>query len=656
MHIALLASSLLLTTVLASPVVRHVIHEKRSGPPPSWEKALRPDPSFRTAFRIALTQEKLDSGADHLLAVSDPSSAAFAKHWTAKQVAEYFAPSSSTVDAVRSWVESAIHIDSSRIKLSQSLSWLHISLTIAEAETLLQTQYHLYTHTETGKVHLACEHYSVPEQIRPHIDFITPTVHFDAKIYPPRPDGSSSHNKREEKSTAGHTVEVKQAIKVGSPDSGTIPKKGADINIQSILDQLQNCHSIITPNCLRALYRFPPAIGSAPGNSFGIVEYTPQSYLQSDLDLFFRNFSSGAVGSSPKLDSIDGGVPQSTLKGFGFNGESDLDLEYAMSLVYPQVVTLYQVGDAYEGASFNNFLDAIDASYCTFRGGDDLNQDASYPDVLFAGGYTGPQNCGGFAATKVISTSYGYNEADLTPAYERRQCAEYMKFGLQGATVLYSSGDYGVAGNRGRCIDAKTGLFNSGLSGLFNPSFPSTCPYITSVGATQINRGASVFDAESACQQVIRSGGGFSNVFPLPAYQRSAVSSYYRDHAPPYGPDRYNNSRHVRAYPDVAANGANYLVAVDGNFSLVYGTSASAPTFGAIITLLNQLRLSIGKRSVGFLNPTLYAHPDVLFDITSGGNQGCGTPGFTAVPGWDPVTGLGTPNFPKLAALYLGLP
>jgi len=94
----------------------------------------------------------------------------------------------------------------------------------------------------------------------------------------------------------------------------------------------------------------------------------------------------------------------------------------------------------------------------------------------------------------------------------------------------------------------------------------------------------------------------------------------------------------TRGFPDVSANGANYVIAIDGTFSLVYGTSASSPTFGSIVTLLNQARLDVGKKSVGFLNPTLYAHPGVLNDITTGGNQGCGTPGFTATTGWDPVS------------------
>lgn len=137
-----------------------------------------------------------------------------------------------------------------------------------------------------------------------------------------------------------------------------------------------------------------------------------------------------------------------------------------MTLVYPQKVTLYQTGDLLEGASFNNFLDAIDGSYCTYDGGDDPNQDGIYPDPYGTGYgvYEGPENCGGFAATKVISTSYAYNEADLTPFYETRQCNEYLKLGLQGVTFLYSSGDYGVAGNGGECIDPTTGDYTDGKS------------------------------------------------------------------------------------------------------------------------------------------------------------------------------------------------
>jgi tripeptidyl-peptidase-1 len=188
-----------------------------------------------------------------------------------------------------------------------------------------------------------------------------------------------------------------------------------------------------------------------------IVEYAPQSYLPEDLDKFFRNYSKETVGQRPILESIDGGVLLKVNQSFDTNGEADLDIQIAMPLIWPIKPTLYQVGDPEQGASFNNFLDAIDGSYCTFEGGDDASQDATFPDN--PDGYIGPANCGGYAATKVIATSYGYNEQDLSEKYQRRQCAEYMKLALQGITVLYSSGDYGVAGNVGRCIDPITGNY-----------------------------------------------------------------------------------------------------------------------------------------------------------------------------------------------------
>ncbi len=287
--------------------------------------------------------------------------------------------------------------------------------------------------------------------------------------------------------------------------------------------------------------------------------------------------------------------------------------------------------------------------------------DPSYPDPA-SGGYKGAENCGTLTPASVISTSYSYNEADLPASYAIRQCNEYMKLGLAGTTFVFSSGDYGVAGNGGACCTkAKCagGTYNSGGTGTFNPAFPATCPYITAVGATQMKSGASVTaqSPEQACEEVIYSGGGFSNVFAKPSYQSSAVASYFAWHKPSFTATQYNNSGCVRGYPDVAANGANYVVAIDGSLELVYGTSASAPVFASMITLINEQRIKAGKSTVGFINPTIYKNGLTAFnDITTGGNQGCGTAGFTAEVGWDPVTGLGTPKYSKLLSVFMALP
>ncbi|KAK8017805.1 hypothetical protein PG993_014131 [Apiospora rasikravindrae] len=661
----LLIESLLALAVLtsASPASRrathHVAHEKRQQLPEGWAKREKVDGCAVLPLRIGLKQRNLDRADELLDQVSHPKSGNYAKHWTPREVADMFAPSQESVDSVSIWLAES-GIDPSRIVVSGSKAWINVNATVSEVESLIKTDYHVYEHT-SGHLHVASGSYSVPAYLsEEHIDFIMPTLHFDAKIMPGRRGSGDQMRKRQHVRTRKLSGPYSGASKTVGKNTGSLAKLGPQIGMSKIINKIENCDTQTTPDCLRALYRLPHGTSAQPGNSYGIVEYTPQSHHPEDLDFFFSSFSKNEVGDRPILESIDGGSLPQNLTDRDLYVESSLDLEYAMSLVYPQKVTLYQVGDMSEGASFNNFLDALDGSYCTYEGGDDPEQDGVYPNPE-VGGYKGPSDCGTSKAANVISTSYGYNEAALTEAYQKRQCYEYMKLGLQGVTVLYSSGDFGVAGNNNRCIG--NGTFVNGTSGAFNPSFPGTCPYITSVGATQVPTGtnilqelASKVQPEVACETVIKSGGGFSNVFPMPSYQADAVSHYLKTYPPPHGADRYNNTGCSRAFPDVSANGANYMVAVLTSFHKVYGTSASTPTFGAVITLINERRLALGKGPVGFLNPALYAHPDVMNDITRGANPGCGTGGFAATPGWDPVTGLGTPNFPKMLDMFLRLP
>lgn len=108
--------------------------------------------------------------------------------------------------------------------------------------------------------------------------------------------------------------------------------------------------------------------------------------------------------------------------------------------------------------------------------------------------------------------------------------------------------------------------------------------------------------------------------------------------------------------PDVAANGAYLASFTHGKFGPQFGTSLSTPIWASLITMINNERTAQGKGPVGFVNPTLYKNPHVFHDITSGYAPGCGTDGFAAEPGWDPTTGLGTPNYPELLKVFLALP
>ena len=437
------------------------------------------------------------------------------------------------------------------------------------------------------------------------------------------------------------------------------------------LTGLANCSSLITIDCLRALYNFPAGNSSDPTNAMGIGEWADYLY-EPDLPIFFNNYTSPKIPNDtvPDFISIDGGkrANLSTAEA-GAGVESALDFQAAYSIIYPQKLRLYQVGDSVNVDSvgtFNIFLDALDESYCTYEGGDQPYVDPEYPDPN-QDGYTGPLQCGGSPKSNVFSFSYGQIEGALPRFYQQRQCNEWMKLGLQGVSVLFASGDSGVAnrynaGYPNSCLnDENLYVDNNGTR--FSPSFPVNCPYITAVGATFL-KDNNISDGEVAVADPnpsnqfldYYSGGGFSNVFELPSYQADAVNNYLANYNPGYGPNVFNQSGNARAYPDVAAIGLKVAVVFLGQTLAVGGTSASAPIVASIVTLLNERRLAAGKGPIGFLNPTFYAHPEAFNDITEGSNPGCYTQGFKTAPGWDPVTGLGTPDFEKLLDIFLSLP
>ena len=160
---------------------------------------------------------------------------------------------------------------------------------------------------------------------------------------------------------------------------------------------------------------------------------------------------------------------------------------------------------------------------------------------------------------------------------------------------------------------------------------------VTSVGGTT---------GYSPEQAWFASGGGFSNYYRRPAYQDKAVRGFLAANGNKNA-GRFNASG--RGFPDIATQGVDFEIVVDGQLGGVDGTSCASPTLASIIALLNDRLIAAGRSPLGFLNPFLYSTgASALNDITSGSNPGCNTNGFPARSGWDPVTGLGTPDFNKL--------
>lgn len=230
------------------------------------------------------------------------------------------------------------------------------------------------------------------------------------------------------------------------------------------------------------------------------------------------------------------------------------------------------------------------------------------------------------APPMVLSISWGGGESnyDLTRQHAANSC--FQKLGLQGISIFASSGDDGTG---------KQGF----LCKKFDPTWPASSPYLTAVGATYLQSGT-----ENGWSY---SGGGFSQNFPLPKYQDVRVAAYLNSSTLP--PAKLFNSS-GRATPDVSALGTCYTVFSGGvAVGTLSGTSASTPTFAGLVSVIVDMRVSQKKSPLGFLNPTLYAATAIGFDPVTGNNKDGGCPaGFAAQSGWDPVTGLGTPDFQLL--------
>jgi tripeptidyl-peptidase-1 len=127
------------------------------------------------------------------------------------------------------------------VTLSAAHSWIRVNITVAEAESLLLTKYRVYTNERTGDDHLACDEYSIPNHVKEHVDFITPTIQFDAIV--------KSKPKRREDGLQRREIAVR-------PVPGAHPKPDA-VPQPQVTFSLANCNTYITPDCLRALYGFP---------------------------------------------------------------------------------------------------------------------------------------------------------------------------------------------------------------------------------------------------------------------------------------------------------------------------------------------------------------------------------------------------------------
>lgn len=173
---------------------------------------------------------------------------------------------------------------------------------------------------------------------------------------------------------------------------------------------------------------------------------------------------------------------------------------------------------------------------------------------------------------------------------------------------------------------------------------------------------------EVVCQAgatvTITSGGGFSYYYPQPSFQKEAVDGYFKQCSSALKTPYKGYNSEGRAYPDISLAGLDYQYYIGGVESLYSGTGAAATVVAGIFSNINAARNSVGKGSIGWVNPALYMnHTSYVKDIISGSNKcggsstvgtfKCCPHGFSATPGWDPTTGLGSLNYQKMKRHFL---
>ncbi|KAF7307389.1 Family S53 protease-like protein [Mycena indigotica] len=361
-----------------------------------------------------------------------------------------------------------------------------------------------------------------------------------------------------------------------------------------------NCADLTTLSCLLEVMGLPKGPATQKKNVLGISGFLNEFANFNDLKDFLARYRP-EMPSSTKFDVqlIDGGS-NTQLRAFA-GVEASLDIQYSVGVANGIPIRFISVGPL-NNDELGGFLDQVNT----------LIADDSRPTVL--------------------STSYGFDEQDLTFPVADGLCNAYLQLGALGTSILTSSGDGGVGGHARFCDT-------------FVPTAPSTCPWVTSVGSSQTileNFTKNNFSQIAASF----STGGFSNYFKPPTYQKADVGTYV---ATINGYEGLYN-KNGRGIPDVSAQGVNFPTLVGDRWTLASGTSASTPVFASVIAFLNDELMAAGRPPLGFLNPLLYspAGRAALDDVSVGKNPGCGTSGFNATTGWDPVTGLGAPNYARL--------
>ena len=342
--------------------------------------------------------------------------------------------------------------------------------------------------------------------------------------------------------------------------------------------------SSYTPPQVAEAYKFPTN-SSGAGQTIGIIELGG-GYRPADLTAYFKTLKLAAPAITAV--SVDGGKNKPS-NANSADGEVMLDIEVAGSVAAGAKIAVYFTPNTDQG-----FIDAITTA---------VHDAANKPSV--------------------ISISWGGPESSWTEQSMTALDAACQSAAALGVTITVAAGDDGST-------DGGTGN---------NVDFPASSPHVLACGGTELDANGATIVSEVVWNELANNegatGGGVSNVFALPSWQANA------------NVPKPSASTGGRGVPDVAGDAdpvTGYTIRVDGETTVIGGTSAVAPLWAGLVAVANQ---QLGTQ-VGFIQPAIYAAKaaSAFNDITVGNNGA-----FSAGPGWDACTGLGSPIADKLIPL-----
>jgi len=344
-----------------------------------------------------------------------------------------------------------------------------------------------------------------------------------------------------------------------------------------------------TPLQLAQLYNFPSGVNGA-GQTIAILELGG-GYRTADLKTYFQNLGL----TEPKISAVSVGNG-SNQPGSDADAEVMLDIEVAGAIANGSRIVVYFAENTDQG-----FHNAIAAA---------THDNNRQPSILSIS-WGGPEN--------------NWTEQALNAINSALEDAAGM-----GLTVTVASGDDGATDNS--------------TDGTLQVDFPSSSPFVLGCGGTKVTAANGKISTDVVWNELASNngatGGGVSRMFSLPQYQTNAGV-----------PLNSQTNQAGRGVPDVSGDAdpeTGYLVRVDGQDTVIGGTSAVAPLWAGLIALINQ---QLGK-PLGFANPALYRASNAsnsFVDITQG-NIGA----YSATKGWDCCTGLGSPNATALVKALQG--